>query len=46
MKGDMAGAATVDRRDLAIARLGLPVKVTTFAPMAENMVSGHLDAPR
>ena len=28
------------RRRFAIAELGLPVRVTTFAPMAENMVSG------
>jgi leucyl aminopeptidase len=40
MKGDMAGAAAVIAATFAIARLGLPIKVTTFAPMAENMVSG------
>jgi leucyl aminopeptidase len=40
MKSDMAGAAAVVQATLAIARLGLPLKVTTFAPMAENMVSG------
>ena len=40
MKGDMAGAACVITATLAIAQLGLPIKVTAFAPMAENMVSG------
>ncbi|MEX0427015.1 leucyl aminopeptidase [Nocardioides sp. DS6] len=40
MKSDMAGAAAVVQATLAIARLGLPIKVSTFAPMAENMVSG------
>jgi len=40
MKSDMSGAAAVVQATLAIARLGLPVKVSAFAPMAENMVSG------
>jgi leucyl aminopeptidase len=40
MKSDMAGAAAVIQATLAIARLGLPLEVTTYAPMAENMVSG------
>ncbi|KRF34224.1 leucyl aminopeptidase [Nocardioides sp. Soil805] len=40
MKGDMAGAAAVITATFAIARLGLPIKVTAYAPMAENMVSG------
>jgi leucyl aminopeptidase len=45
MKGDMAGAASVVAATLAIARLGLPLRVTTFAPMAENMVSGTSTRP-
>ncbi|SEC96687.1 leucyl aminopeptidase [Nocardioides exalbidus] len=45
MKGDMAGAATVVNVTLAIARLGLPIKVTAFAPMAENMVSATSTRP-
>ena len=45
MKCDMAGAAAVLQATLAIAALGLPVKVTTFAPMAENMVSGSSVRP-
>ena len=40
MKCDMAGAATVTQATLAIARLGLPVQVTAYACLAENMVSG------
>jgi leucyl aminopeptidase len=40
MKCDMAGAATVTRATLAIAELGLPVRVTAYACLAENMVSG------
>ena len=45
LKGDLAGAASVVAATLAIARLGLPVKVTAFAPMAENMVSGTATRP-
>ncbi|GAA2113344.1 leucyl aminopeptidase [Nocardioides bigeumensis] len=45
MKCDMAGAAAVVQATIAIARLGLPVKVSTFAPMAENMVSGNATRP-
>ena len=45
MKGDMAGAASVVAATLAIARLGLPIKVTAYAPMAENMVSGTATRP-
>ncbi len=45
MKGDMAGAACVVAATLAIAQLGLPIKVTAFAPMAENMVSGSSFRP-
>ncbi len=45
MKGDMGGAACVIAATLAIAQLGLPIKVTAFAPMAENMVSGSSFRP-
>ncbi|WP_435769539.1 leucyl aminopeptidase [Nocardioides sp. SYSU DS0651] len=38
MKEDMAGAAAVVQATLAAARLGLPVQVTAFASLAENMV--------
>jgi leucyl aminopeptidase len=45
MKEDMAGAATVISALFAIAQLGLPVKVTAWAPMAENMISGTAMRP-
>ncbi len=45
MKLDMAGAAAVVNATLAIAELGLPVQVTTYAPMAENMISGSATRP-
>jgi len=45
MKSDMAGAAAVVQATFAIAELGLPVQVTTYAPMAENMVSGSSTRP-
>ena len=45
MKCDMAGAAAVVQATLAIAQLGLPIKVSTFVPMAENMVSGSATRP-
>ena len=45
MKTDMGGAAAVVQATLAIARLGLPVKISTFVPMAENMVSGSAVRP-
>ena len=45
MKYDMGGAAGVLAATFAIAELGLPVAVTTYAPMAENMVSGDAMRP-
>jgi leucyl aminopeptidase len=45
MKADMAGAAAVVGATIAIARLGLPVQVTTYAAMAENMPSGAASRP-
>ncbi|MFC6152239.1 leucyl aminopeptidase [Nocardioides yefusunii] len=45
MKSDMAGAAAVIQATIAIARLGLPIKVTAWAPMSENMVSGSATRP-
>ncbi|WP_344008791.1 leucyl aminopeptidase, partial [Nocardioides lentus] len=45
MKLDMAGAAAVVHATFAIARLGLPVRVSTFVPLAENMVSGTSTRP-
>lgn len=45
MKMDMAGAATVVGAIAAIARLGLPIQVTAFACLAENMPSGSATRP-
>ncbi len=45
MKYDMGGAAAVLAATFAIGALGLPVEVTTYAPMAENMPSGTAMRP-
>lgn len=45
MKYDMAGAATVAQAALAIARLKLPVAVTAYMCIAENMPSGSATRP-
>jgi len=45
MKSDMAGAAAVVQAIFAIAKLGLPIRVTAYAPMAENMLSGSAMRP-
>lgn len=45
MRCDMAGAATVLGTIRAIADLGLKIKVTAWAPMAENMPSGTAFRP-
>ena len=40
MKGDMAGAAAAIAAVCAIARLGLPIRVTAVVPATENLPSG------
>ncbi|HEY7043208.1 MAG TPA: leucyl aminopeptidase, partial [Nocardioidaceae bacterium] len=45
MKCDMSGAAAVSAATFAIAELGLPVRVTAYACLAENMPSGHATRP-
>ena len=45
MKYDMGGAAAVIAATFAVAALELPVAVTCYAPMAENMVSGTAMRP-
>ena len=45
MKSDMAGAAAVINATFAIADLGLPVKVTAYAALAENMLGGSAMRP-
>ena len=45
MKGDMAGAAAVITALCAIARLGLPLRVTAVIPATENLPSGSALKP-
>jgi leucyl aminopeptidase len=45
MKCDMSGAAAVAAATFAIAELGLPVRVTGYACLAENMPSGGASRP-
>lgn len=45
MKADMAGSAAVLATVVAAARLGLPVAVTGYLAMAENMPSGSAQRP-
>ncbi len=45
MKDDMTGAATVLAATLAAARLGIPVRVTAWLCIAENMPSGAAIRP-
>ncbi|MGD9957259.1 MAG: leucyl aminopeptidase, partial [Candidatus Nanopelagicales bacterium] len=45
MKGDMGGAAAVAAAVVAIAKLGLPVNVTGYLCVAENMPSGRAQRP-
>ncbi len=45
MKCDMAGAAAVAMATLAIARLRIPVQVTAYLAIAENMPSGSAQRP-
>jgi leucyl aminopeptidase len=45
MKADMAGAAAVINATIAIARLGLPVNITTYAAIAENMPGSMAQRP-
>ncbi len=45
MKSDMAGAATVLAAVTAAARLGLPVRVTAWLALAENLTGGGAQRP-
>jgi leucyl aminopeptidase len=45
MKLDMAGAAAIVAATVAIAQLGLPIKITAYACIAENMPSGRATRP-
>ena len=45
MKDDMSGAAVVSAATIAIAELGLPVRVTCIAPLTDNAVGGDATRP-
>jgi leucyl aminopeptidase len=45
MKYDMAGAATVLSAVAAVARLGLPIAVTAYAPATENLPGERAQKP-
>ena len=45
MKDDMSGAAVVSAATIAIARLALPVRVTTVVPLTDNAVGGRATRP-
>jgi leucyl aminopeptidase len=45
MKLDMAGAAAIAAATVAIAKLGLPIRITAYACIAENMPSGGATRP-
>ena len=45
MKSDMAGAAAVAAATVAIARLGLKVKVTSYLALAENLLGDGAQRP-
>ena len=45
MKSDMAGAAAVAAATVAIARLGLKVKVTSYLALAENLLGEGAQRP-
>jgi leucyl aminopeptidase len=45
MKSDMAGAAAAAQTLFAIAELGLPLRVTAWLALAENMPSGTAQRP-
>ena len=45
MKDDMSGAAIVAAATIAIARLDLPIDVTTITPLTDNAVGGDATRP-
>ena len=45
MKDDMAGSAAVVAATIAIARLGLPIRITCIAPLTDNAVGGDATRP-
>ncbi|MDP9143486.1 MAG: leucyl aminopeptidase family protein, partial [Actinomycetota bacterium] len=45
MKEDMSGAAIVVAATVAIARLGLPIRLTTVTPLTDNAIGGNATRP-
>ncbi|MFP4554810.1 MAG: leucyl aminopeptidase [Actinomycetota bacterium] len=45
MKDDMSGAAVVAAATIGMARLGIPVNVTTITPLTDNAVGGDATRP-
>jgi leucyl aminopeptidase len=45
MKDDMSGAGVVAAATMAIARHGLPIRVTTVIPLTDNAVGGNATRP-
>lgn len=45
MKSDMSGAAAVVAAIYAIAKLRLPIKVTAYVPLTDNMLGGDATRP-
>lgn len=45
MKDDMSGAAVVAAATIGIARMGLPLDVTTILPLTDNAVGGDATRP-
>jgi leucyl aminopeptidase len=45
MKDDMSGSAVVVAATIAIARLGLPIRVTCITPITDNAVGGDATRP-
>lgn len=45
MKEDMSGAAIVAAATIAIARLGMPIRVTTVTPLTDNAIGGNATRP-
>ena len=45
MKDDMSGSAIVAAATIAIARLGLPIRITCITPITDNAVGGDATRP-
>ncbi len=45
MKDDMTGAAVVAAATIAIARAGLPLRLTTVIPLTDNAIGGNATRP-